>query len=223
MKCQLFFTWHWHSKVLVLKWSDAHCVATWWPNGKHFRALHIFPDWKKIWTNFFSTLFYLFEEYLASERTHWAFGKKFRKTNIPHVGYWHNIKSIYHCEHIILTVVYWFYVMPITHMWVIENSITHMWDIENSIYHMWDIGFLELSCMTSLWYNNVNVALVTRRYWDNIALVTRRYWKINQRVVTNKAQVAKIKPQVREAHEWFYLPRVLYWSPQVDIFSIVVL
>ena len=70
------------------------------------------------------------------------------------------------------------------------------------------IGFSELLCMTSLWYNNVN-----------IALVTRRYWKIYQRVVTNKAQVAKIKPQVREAHEWFYLPRVLYWSPQVDIFS----
>ena len=62
--------------------------------------------------------------------------------------------------------------MPITHMWVIENSITHMWDI----------GFLELSCMTSLWYNNVNVALVTRRYW-------KRY----QLVVTNKALVANKK------------------------------
>ena len=37
--------------------------------------------------------------------------------------------------------------------------------------------------------------------------------------MTNKAQVAKIKSRVREAHEWFYLPRVLYWSPQVDIFS----
>ena len=80
--------------------------------------------------------------------------------------------------------------------------------IEFSINPMGFIGFSELLCMTSLWYNNVN-----------IALVTRRYWKINQRVVTNKAQVAKIKPQVREAHEWFYLPRVLYWSPQVDIFS----
>ena len=80
--------------------------------------------------------------------------------------------------------------------------------IEFSINPMGFIGFSELLCMTSLWYNNVN-----------IALVTRRYWKIYQRVVTNKAQVAKIKPQVREAHEWFYLPRVLYWSPQVDIFS----
>ena len=47
---------------------------------------------------------------------------------------------------------------------------------------MWDIGFLELSCMTSLWYNNVNVALVTGRYW-----------KIYQLVVTNKALVANKK------------------------------
>ena len=47
---------------------------------------------------------------------------------------------------------------------------------------MWDIGFLELSCMMSLWYNNVNVALVTRRYW-----------KIYQLVVTNKALVANKK------------------------------
>ena len=51
--------------------------------------------------------------------------------------------------------------------------------IEFSINPMGFIGFSELLCMTSLWYNNVN-----------IALVTRRYWKIYQLVVTNKALVA---------------------------------
>ena len=37
--------------------------------------------------------------------------------------------------------------------------------IEFSINPMGFIGFSELLCMTSLWYNNVNIALVTRRYW----------------------------------------------------------
>ena len=105
--------------------------------------------------------------FLPSESTHWAFGKNFRKTNIPHVTY-----------------------CPIYHMWYIDfmlcqyttcdilANIPHVtyWPI----YHMWYIGFSELSCMTSLWYNNVNVALVTRRYWKIYQLVVI-YFPISSR------------------------------------------